>query len=1027
MKATDSTKPKRHSISPAQTRTRTSHILLSSLIALMLACGSAPFAFAEGDADPAPDSTVIAPEANTSQNELDIESLDLEPIESTELDTSAPPDETLPNAANPATTENVSPSTSSIGLRAIPTYDNGTWTITSGADLHYAVENATSDDVFLIMNDLYMGEDLGLVSNVVNPDGIAEELLIDKDNMNLTFRSGTGGKVTIYRIDHRRHMYVGSPNSNSHVVNVSLTFEDVILDGQQSYDVNAARDKEMSASSRGGIALYYLDGITVSGADVRNCFSEVMNVNTGPDGSQLGRDQICNGGGVNGWYVNDFLFEDCSFTDNVSGTIGGGLHLQSSSGTFDRCTITGNAAIRPSDRAQGGGIYIGNGSGPRLITLKDSTVSNNRVAGYSLSSYSGKDWPTTGTNPDHGGGIIVNDGCSLSLENTTIEGNQADQGGGVYFGGAYTLALKDGTKISGNKAVNTHTFVEGSTTNYNYAFGGGLVAFYGATFETEGSVIVDGNTAESSTHHSFGGGMYLSRATATLADGLSIVGNSAAAPIGKTAGGGGIYSSAQTALTAQDGIAISDNQAKLGGGAYLSFSSGGSASFAGTVFNGNKAVLGGDDKDTGFGCGGAIYTTAYANLQCTAAEFSGNTAEYGGFYLDPADTDYDATIATYNANITGTVSLSAPFTVAAGNYAYNNYDIDYTGTVPVPSNTRNLNVARLFGADRFETSRAVSTYGLDDSCETVILASGDDYNFPDALTASSLSGIEDNAPIVLTRPNELSATARDTIENELKPSRIIIMGDENAVSDEVAAEVAALPSVTSVERIGGEDRMDTADLLFQSRDRSEFSNTAIIALSMNFPDSLSISSWAAHTKSPIFLAHFWDTDLSEKTKAALATGGFTRVLVLGSNLSVSDEVEQQAADLTGAEVIRLGGEDRYETAVLVAKWATDAAVLGSDAIAADNVAITRGDKHADALTGGALQGRSASVILLTPPDSMFGSAHDFIVANQDTINEIRFFGDEYSVALDVVKQFIQCIQCDDIVWKPDSSCALDMS
>ena len=996
---------------------------LSVALALTLALTGAPIALAD-ESTALPQPQTFLEEGAVAGEELDSGIETIEPAietdsggEDTPGAAEAPEARALPEGDTAEQAPN-----ETIPLDA-PAYSSGVWTVESGADLHYAVDNATTGDVFLIMNDLYMGEDLGLVGGVTDPDNIASELFIDKSNMDLTFRSGTGGDVTIYRIDHRRHMYVGSPTRSAYAENISLTFENVVLDGQQSFDVYAARTKQMSDSARGGIALYYTNGITLTGADVRNCFSEVMNVNVGPDGSLLGRDQITNGGGLNGWYVNDFLFQDCSFTGNVSGTVGGGLHLQHASGTMLRCTISDNASVRPSDQAQGGGIYIGSGEATPLIVIQDSTISGNSAAGYSLNSFSGKDWPTTATNPDHGGGIIVNDGTSLTLSNTVVENNEADQGGGVYFGGYYTLRLEDGTSVSNNRALNTHQYVEGNTRNYNFALGGGLMVFYGATLETDGPITVSDNTAESATYLAYGGGMYLTSAQATLSDGFVLDGNSANAPINKVSIGGGVCAMSQTALTAQDGVTISNNQAKRGGGAYLSVTN--PATFSGTTFSGNTAVLAGADPVSLYGCGGAIYTSSYEYLYCNGVTFSGNKAEYGGFYLDPADDDYDAIVATHDANVTGTVSLSSPFSIANSNYAYNNYDIDYRGTVPLPS--RDLTVARLYGADRYETSQAVSTYGLDDSCNTVILASGDDYNFPDALTASALSGIEDNAPIVLTTPWALSETARAAIEDELKPSKVIIMGDENAGSAAAAAQVEALPRVPNVERIGGTDRMDTADLVYQSRDRSEFSDTAIIALSTDFPDSLSASSWAANTKSPIFLAHFGATDLSTKTKQALADGGFTRVIVLGSNLSVSDSVADQASDLTGAEVLRIGGIDRYETSMLFAQWAIDTAEHGAGALAIDNVAITRGDKHSDALTGGALQGRHASVILLTPPTSAFMPAHDFIVANESVINEIRFFGDENAVALDVIRQFIRCVPCDTIIWKPNESCAVDMS
>ena len=339
-----------------------------------------------------------------------------------------------------------------------------------------------------------------------------------------------------------------------------------------------------------------------------------------------------------------------------------------------------------------------------------------------------------------------------------------------------------------------------------------------------------------------------------------------------------------------------------------------------------------------------------------------------------------------------------------------------------------LNVARLFGPHRYATASAVATYGRDgETGGTVILASGADANFPDALAASSLSGAEGNAPIVLTDPGYLTAEARSAIES-LAPSKVIIIGSPNTVTSSVEAQVAGIVGAGAVERIGGADRQETADMIYD-RLGPAASKTAIIALASDFPDSLSASSWAAHTRSPIFLAHFGGTGLSEKAKEALRTGGFERVLVLGSELSVSAEVAAEARQLAGlpaSSVVRLGGEDRYHTASLIAEWATSAERADSERLDLSSVAVVRGDKHADALAGGALQGRDASAILLTPPWSAYGPALSMVSDRAAEVGEIRFFGDENAVDLGVVRTFIRAVPCDSVAWRPTDDVAIPL-
>lgn len=339
-----------------------------------------------------------------------------------------------------------------------------------------------------------------------------------------------------------------------------------------------------------------------------------------------------------------------------------------------------------------------------------------------------------------------------------------------------------------------------------------------------------------------------------------------------------------------------------------------------------------------------------------------------------------------------------------------------------------LSVARLYGEHRYATSKQVSTYERTTE-NTVILASGDDYHFPDALTASSLSGHLGNAPIVLTPTDRLSEEASTAINDDLSAGTVIIIGDQYAVSNEVEAAVRALPSVTDVQRIGGADRQETAELINQEIGAAR-STTAIIARSDDFPDSLTVSSWSAITTSPIFLTGSGSASLTDKTKAALAAGGFDRVIVLGDQYAVADsalEEAQAAAGLSDAQVIRLGGDDRYHTSSLVAQWTTSSDRADSERLCWEKPAIARGDVHADSLTGGALQGRDRSPVLLTNGNAASDYATALLAAQDGAVVELRFFGDEYAVSLETTKAFIKTLTWDSICWKPDDSVACDLS
>ena len=350
----------------------------------------------------------------------------------------------------------------------------------------------------------------------------------------------------------------------------------------------------------------------------------------------------------------------------------------------------------------------------------------------------------------------------------------------------------------------------------------------------------------------------------------------------------------------------------------------------------------------------------------------------------------------------------------------------YARYIAAPASVE-LSVARLYGDHRYSTSKQVSVYerGAED---TVILASGDDGHFPDALAASSLSGHLGNAPIVLSPTDYLSEDSATSI-TDLQASKVYLIGDKYAISESVEESVRALPCVTEVERIGGADRQETAELINQAIDGYR-NTTAIIARSDDFPDSLSISAWASATMSPIFLTEFGQSGLTAETKAALASEGYERIIVLGDENAIPASVEAEArvaAGLSSSDVVRLGGIDRCETSKLVAQWTTDDSRTDFERLCWEKPAIARADKHSDSLTGGALQGRDRSPILLTYGTEPNMHTLPYCASKDGMITEIRFFGDENAISYVTTREYVKGLTWDTVCWKPHDGVAIDLS
>lgn len=302
-------------------------------------------------------------------------------------------------------------------------------------------------------------------------------------------------------------------------------------------------------------------------------------------------------------------------------------------------------------------------------------------------------------------------------------------------------------------------------------------------------------------------------------------------------------------------------------------------------------------------------------------------------------------------------------------------------TVGGPSKPASV-FARLAGADRYKTMAAILQKGFaKGSTQTVIVATGE--NFPDALAASGLAG-QYKAPIVLTAKSKLTAEAKAEI-SRIGAKKAIIIGSSSAVSTNVDKSLKSM-GVTPT-RVKGATRVETAVEIYKAG--KGWSKTAIIASGTAFPDPLSISSFSYAKRAPIFLTD-GNRVLTKDVINAIKAGGFTNIIIVGSDAAVSKKVEGQ---LKGYDITRLGGSDRYATSLLIAEFTKKAG------LSANNMAIATGANFPDALAGAALCGKNNAVILLVA-DSADARAHvkKFLTANKGTIKRGYVLGDKSVVS-----------------------------
>lgn len=256
--------------------------------------------------------------------------------------------------------------------------------------------------------------------------------------------------------------------------------------------------------------------------------------------------------------------------------------------------------------------------------------------------------------------------------------------------------------------------------------------------------------------------------------------------------------------------------------------------------------------------------------------------------------------------------------------------------------------ARSGGADRYDTAVALSAQDFAAGTNEVWLATGG--NFPDGLAASAVAGAH-HGPVLLTRPDALPPSVGAEL-TRLDPSVVWIVGGTAVVSDAVIHSVQeAVPGVT-VSRLAGDDRFGTAAAV-----ADEFFGTAesvFVATGLDFPDALAAGPAAAGAGAPTLLVTA--TSVPAPTESELRRMLPAAVYVVGGPVVVSDAVMEQIRTITGAEVVRVAGADRFATAAAVADRFFEPTT--------SDVILATGLNFPDALGAGAVAGTHESPLLL---------------------------------------------------------------
>lgn len=171
-------------------------------------------------------------------------------------------------------------------------------------------------------------------------------------------------------------------------------------------------------------------------------------------------------------------------------------------------------------------------------------------------------------------------------------------------------------------------------------------------------------------------------------------------------------------------------------------------------------------------------------------------------------------------------------------------------------------------------------------------------------------------------------------------------------------------------RLGGANRYATAVAISGAvwDDGAAFGKHVYVASGENFPDALAGGPAAASQGAPLLLVPRVGT-LPSVVATELKRLQPSYITIFGGTGAVSADMAAQLKAFAGTtEVYREAGSDRYETAELLANYATTWS--GSTPDHPDVVYVANGSTFADALSGGAAAALEGAPLLLTPRDRL---------------------------------------------------------
>lgn len=258
--------------------------------------------------------------------------------------------------------------------------------------------------------------------------------------------------------------------------------------------------------------------------------------------------------------------------------------------------------------------------------------------------------------------------------------------------------------------------------------------------------------------------------------------------------------------------------------------------------------------------------------------------------------------------------------------------------------------------------------------DTIVIANGN--STADMSVAAALATAMDGV-LLLTHRDSLPWETKSELERITQSSRwgrwevdLFVVGGEGAVGSQVFSKLQRTRGITSVERLAGVDRVQTALAVADVIVSRVGTSTAYIVNGHSWPDALSTSPVAGYEGAPILMT---GRDMVPgATVNWLRDNGITNVVIVGGVGAVRDTVyDPLSAEFT---TIRIDGQNRFETAKNVARYGVDE--LG---MCGNLASIVSGNAFADGFAVATMAAWTGAPILLTPAGSLHPEVGEYFI------------------------------------------------